>query len=146
MTTEQKLREALRWILECAEARNTDKKARTVNLLFSRLTLDMWQERAHEALQQSGKKKDGLQYPEGCTPTDIAVLQKANIDLANESRRYQSILEEVQQLLSMWEGGLDEMDGEEYTKACEEWERVEKLVNDTLPPAPSSPPSKAEVE
>ena len=46
-----KVVEALRWITECAERRNTDPRARTVNLKFSRLTLDTWLERSREALQ-----------------------------------------------------------------------------------------------
>ncbi|TAK06520.1 MAG: hypothetical protein EPO39_08705 [Candidatus Manganitrophaceae bacterium] len=44
------LTSALREMLEYAEARNTDKKARTVNLKFSRLTLEMWIEKTRAAL------------------------------------------------------------------------------------------------
>lgn len=41
--------ELLRWMREVAEARDTDPKARTVNLKFSRATLRMWVERAKAA-------------------------------------------------------------------------------------------------
>lgn len=44
---------ALREMLEYAEARNTDKRARTVNLKFSRLTLEMWMEKARAALSKA---------------------------------------------------------------------------------------------
>lgn len=40
----------LQWMLEIAEARNCDPKARTVNLKFTRATLNMWQEAARTAL------------------------------------------------------------------------------------------------
>lgn len=40
----------LREMLEYAEARNRNKKARTVNMKFSRLTLEMWMEKASSAL------------------------------------------------------------------------------------------------
>jgi hypothetical protein len=43
----------LRWMLEVAEARDTDTKARTVNLEFSAATLRMWTTRAREALSCS---------------------------------------------------------------------------------------------
>lgn len=44
---------ALREMLEYAEAINTDKRARTVNLKFSRLTLEMWMEKARAALSKA---------------------------------------------------------------------------------------------
>jgi hypothetical protein len=40
----------LKWMLEVAEARNSDPKARTVNLKFTRNTLNMWQDRVRNAL------------------------------------------------------------------------------------------------
>lgn len=43
----------LREMLEYAEAINTDKRARTVNLKFSRLTLEMWMEKARAALSEA---------------------------------------------------------------------------------------------
>ncbi|MFA5897660.1 MAG: hypothetical protein WC829_00975 [Hyphomicrobium sp.] len=42
----------LKWMLEVAEARNSDPKAKTVNLKFTRNTLNMWQDRCREALAQ----------------------------------------------------------------------------------------------
>ena len=44
------LLEPLKWMLEVADARNCNPKVRTVNLKFSRLTLEMWQERARTAI------------------------------------------------------------------------------------------------
>lgn len=44
------LTSALQEMLEYAEAINTDKRARTVNMKFSRLTLEMWMEKARAAL------------------------------------------------------------------------------------------------
>lgn len=44
---------ALREMLEYAEAINTDKRARTVNLKFSSLTLEMWMEKARTALSEA---------------------------------------------------------------------------------------------
>jgi hypothetical protein len=49
----ENVRQLLEWMLEVAEARNSDPKARTVNLKFSRATLTMWQQRAREALEQT---------------------------------------------------------------------------------------------
>lgn len=40
----------LQWMLEVAEARNNDPRAKTVTLKFSRATLTMWQTRVREAL------------------------------------------------------------------------------------------------
>ncbi|NKE70213.1 hypothetical protein [Candidatus Manganitrophus noduliformans] len=44
---------ALREMLGYAEARNTDKRARSVYLKFSRLTLEMWMEKARAALSKA---------------------------------------------------------------------------------------------
>lgn len=40
----------LKWMAEVAAARNCDPRARTVNLKFSKATLDMWQDRVSNAL------------------------------------------------------------------------------------------------
>ena len=40
------MRDPLLWMLQVAEARNTNKRARTVTLKFTRATLEMWQEQA----------------------------------------------------------------------------------------------------
>ena len=40
----------LKWMADVAAARNCDSRARTVNLKFSKATLDMWQERESNAL------------------------------------------------------------------------------------------------
>jgi len=42
----------LKWITDVAEARNTDPTARTVNLKFSRNTLQMFQDRARAVLAE----------------------------------------------------------------------------------------------
>lgn len=42
----------LKWMLEVAEARNTDPRAKVVNLKFTRATLQMFQDRARIALAQ----------------------------------------------------------------------------------------------
>lgn len=47
------LTSALREMLKYAEARNADKRARTVHLKFSRLTLEMWMEKARAALSKA---------------------------------------------------------------------------------------------
>jgi hypothetical protein len=40
----------LKWMADVAAARNCDSRARTVNLKFTKGTLDMWQERVSNAL------------------------------------------------------------------------------------------------
>jgi hypothetical protein len=40
----------LKWMADVAAARNCEPRARTVNLKFSKATLDMWQERVSNAL------------------------------------------------------------------------------------------------
>lgn len=40
----------LKWMADVAAARNCDSRAHTVNLKFSKATLDMWQERVSNAL------------------------------------------------------------------------------------------------
>ena len=42
--------ELLKWMSDVAAARNCDTRARTVNLKFTKGTLDMWQERVSNAL------------------------------------------------------------------------------------------------
>lgn len=51
-TTAEKL---LRWMLDTAQARATDPKARTVTLKFATGTLRMWAERARDALPPHGR-------------------------------------------------------------------------------------------
>lgn len=43
----------LRWMVEVAEARNTNPRERTVDLKFTKATLTMWQNRAREALNST---------------------------------------------------------------------------------------------
>lgn len=47
----RELADALRWMLDVAEARNGDPHARTVTLKFARHTLTMWQDKAQRALE-----------------------------------------------------------------------------------------------
>lgn len=44
------VKDLLKWMLEVADARNSDPKAKTVNLKFTRNTLAMWQDRVRSAL------------------------------------------------------------------------------------------------
>ena len=53
VNSHDELLEALRWMLGVAEARNCDPRARTVNLKFTRLTLNMWQEKARAAIAEA---------------------------------------------------------------------------------------------
>jgi hypothetical protein len=49
----RELTDALRWMLDVAEARNCDPHARTVTLKFARYTLMMWQDKAQQALERA---------------------------------------------------------------------------------------------
>jgi hypothetical protein len=51
----RELADALRWMLDVAEARNGDPRARTVTLKFARRTLTMWQDKAQRALERVGR-------------------------------------------------------------------------------------------
>lgn len=54
----RELADALRWMLDVAEARNYDPRARTVTLKFARHTLTMWQENAQRALERVDRAPD----------------------------------------------------------------------------------------
>jgi hypothetical protein len=49
----QDVKTLLRWMLNVAEARNTNPRERTVDLKFSKNTLTMWQNRARTALSEN---------------------------------------------------------------------------------------------
>ena len=50
----------LKWMLEVAEARNTNPRARTVNLKFSHNTLLMWQDRSRDAIMRHDCARDAI--------------------------------------------------------------------------------------
>jgi hypothetical protein len=52
------LADALRWMLDVAEARNGDPRARTVTLKCARPTLTMWQDKAQRALERVDRAPD----------------------------------------------------------------------------------------
>ena len=54
----RELADALRWMLEVAEARHCDTRARTVTLKCARHTLAMWQEKAQRALERVARAPD----------------------------------------------------------------------------------------
>ena len=51
----RELADALRWMLDVAEARNCAPHARTVTLKFARHTLTMWQDKAQRALDRANR-------------------------------------------------------------------------------------------
>lgn len=52
------VKELLQWMLEVADARNSNPRAKTVNMKFTRRTLAMWQERAREALAEAAEREN----------------------------------------------------------------------------------------
>lgn len=99
----------LAWILESAEARNSDPKARTVTMKFSRLTLEMWMERARAAL--AAAPIEPVPHTKG---RDKATCPHCDMNIeAAEVRDYQ--------VLKGWAAGCD-------TKGCP-GERDERKVS-----------------
>lgn len=100
--------ELLLWMVEVAEARDAEPKARTINLKFSCETLRMWVARAHEVLRRPGgrmARRLCIDKPvqDSRRSSEVTVQWRGGIMTLSEflalrdtdPARYESMLEEV---------------------------------------------------
>ncbi len=73
----------------------------------------------------------------------ITELDTANTGLAMESHRLRELLREVSCMMHLWDGGLDEMDGKEFHKACDVWDELLPRIDEEL--ARTDPPTPQEI-
>ena len=78
LVTREELAEALGEMLGYADARNCDPRARTVNMKFSRPTLEMWQNKARDILTRlDAETQEPRHAPEPEDAVDAAILRRA---------------------------------------------------------------------
>lgn len=61
-----------------------------------------------------------------------AELEKYNVGLATENEELRDLLRKTSCLMHKWDIGLDEYDGQDYTEATDEWERLLPIIDAEL--------------
>ena len=85
--------------------------------------------------------KDEWYSPEHMQTVQERTIDPLKAELAATNARIkdlEDVLYRVNILFDLWDGGLDAMDGDEYTQACIEWDVMNALVKETMP-LPASP-------